>query len=324
MKNQTISLGARLSGPQYTFLPVNVGQEITSLEREATPGFIETFVPGNGMTLIVSSKVCIPPLHLWYTHDNCLVISCVVSAKQGCVTSPRGETFTRQSRHCLVSGFGCAPALCTSDAPQTLSVIDLICSPDSLKTFINSSPSSAPALFEKFLSCNSDSPTLSFTMDLTFMQSLREIADHRQATPALRQLYLRAKIVDLIYQLARSIEADNNPSEKLGVRLRARDVTRLHQVSEIVQEHLASPLTLVELSRLTGLNPNKLSIGFKQVFGITVHQYRLDRRMSEAERLLKMGVYSVTDIAGMVGYREVASFSRMFRSHYGKSPREIK
>jgi len=47
-------------------------------------------------------------------------------------------------------------------------------------------------------------------------------------------------------------------------------------------------------------------------------------RMEEACRLLRQTGRSITDVAGQVGYNEIAYFSRRFRSEVGLSPRQYR
>ncbi|WP_288842226.1 AraC family transcriptional regulator [uncultured Deefgea sp.] len=57
--------------------------------------------------------------------------------------------------------------------------------------------------------------------------------------------------------------------------------------------------------------------------GATPQQLIIQHRMQRAHQLLSSGNHSVSDVAIMVGYEEVASFSRRFRSHFGLPPGEI-
>jgi AraC-like DNA-binding protein len=58
--------------------------------------------------------------------------------------------------------------------------------------------------------------------------------------------------------------------------------------------------------------------------GQTPMQYVSFWRVQQACRLLRDGDGTVDDVAGRVGYRSAAAFSRVFRRWTGKSPGEYR
>lgn len=83
------------------------------------------------------------------------------------------------------------------------------------------------------------------------------------------------------------------------------------------------PPSLLELSRMVGLNDFKLKIGFKDHYGTTVFGYLRDMRMEHAMMLLLEGEANVTDAAARVGYANLSHFSEVFRKKYGINPSEL-
>ncbi len=61
---------------------------------------------------------------------------------------------------------------------------------------------------------------------------------------------------------------------------------------------------------------------FKQTFGISLIEYRNNKRMLLANRLLRN--YSVTKVAEDLGYQSIYSFSRAYKHHFGLSPNKHK
>lgn len=58
---------------------------------------------------------------------------------------------------------------------------------------------------------------------------------------------------------------------------------------DILLERMAEPPSLLELSRLIGLNDYKLKTGFKEMYGTTVFGYLREQRLEKAYRLLMEG-----------------------------------
>ena len=59
---------------------------------------------------------------------------------------------------------------------------------------------------------------------------------------------------------------------------------------------------------------------FNREFGITPYQYQLNEKMRIARRLLRSTMLPVSEIAAMLGYRDISYFSALFREKNGTSP----
>jgi AraC family transcriptional regulator len=60
---------------------------------------------------------------------------------------------------------------------------------------------------------------------------------------------------------------------------------------------------------------------FKQVTGITPHQWLLRARLRAAAQRLVASRERITDIALDVGFEDLSNFVRSFRAEFGVSPR---
>jgi len=56
---------------------------------------------------------------------------------------------------------------------------------------------------------------------------------------------------------------------------------------------------------------------FQRVFGCAPHQYRIERRMGQARRLLLDTTWSTMQIVHCIGIESTAAFARMFLRHFG-------
>jgi AraC-like DNA-binding protein len=84
------------------------------------------------------------------------------------------------------------------------------------------------------------------------------------------------------------------------------------------------PRTLAELAESAGLSPYHFLRTFKQVAGVTPHQWLLRARLREAARRLAVSCDPVTDIALDVGFEDLSNFMRSFRAEFGMSPRRYR
>lgn len=53
---------------------------------------------------------------------------------------------------------------------------------------------------------------------------------------------------------------------------------------------------------------------------MTPGQYTLSRRMDEALALIKSKSYTTSDVGLIVGYADLSSFSKAFKTNFGVSP----
>lgn len=101
-------------------------------------------------------------------------------------------------------------------------------------------------------------------------------------------------------------------------------VQKIHQAKSIISDEWKNPPTLKKLSEKTGLNTYRLNIGFKQVYGTTVHNYVMDTKLNNARRMLEHGIDSVNDVAFKIGYTNPSHFIAAFKKRFGTTPRKYR
>jgi AraC-like DNA-binding protein len=84
----------------------------------------------------------------------------------------------------------------------------------------------------------------------------------------------------------------------------------------------AHPPALPALATQLGISESRLKSGFKAMNGTTVMQYCINKRIEAARLLLKENRHSISEIGEIVGYEDHSAFSRAFRRHVGRTPKE--
>ena len=124
------------------------------------------------------------------------------------------------------------------------------------------------------------------------------------------------KMIFLQHETLRGINAI--PAKKLSTR---RELyKRLHTVRDVIDSCYDKDLTLEYLASVSFLNCYYLIRQFKNVFGITPHQYLLQRRLKESEIMLKYDDRPITEIVSAIGFKDLSSFSKAFKAHTTLSP----
>ena len=132
-----------------------------------------------------------------------------------------------------------------------------------------------------------------------------------------RVLFLKSQVSELLAHffsiIASPIKANKNVVDSIKI-MHAKD---------IITSNMEKPPSLNELSKIIGLNSNKLKKNFKEMFGIPVFKYLQEERLTKAYSLLKQGEMTVWEVAWFVGYDSLSSFSNAFKKRFGQRPSEI-
>jgi len=99
-----------------------------------------------------------------------------------------------------------------------------------------------------------------------------------------------------------------------------RDERRIATAVRFIELHFNQPLNLEELSALVGISPYHFLRTFRQVVGLTPHQFLLRRRLSEAALRLRTTTDQVLEVALDAGFGDLSNFNHTFRAAFGTTP----
>ena len=117
-------------------------------------------------------------------------------------------------------------------------------------------------------------------------------------------------------------DARVNLAEKLDITDRAQKA--VFDTAVWLEQNALAKDSLEQLARRVALSPTHLSHVFSRRMGMGIVAYRNRIRIEEACRLLARTDWSIAQVAGRVGYDEIAFFSRTFRQLTGQSPRQYR
>ena len=92
----------------------------------------------------------------------------------------------------------------------------------------------------------------------------------------------------------------------------------------LIDSDLSAALSLQSLSAVQGISPPYLSTVFKKETGTTVSSYIRDRRIKHAIHLLSTTHLQIQTVALHCGIMDVQYFSKIFKRHTGKTPKEYR
>ncbi|MBS4197032.1 helix-turn-helix domain-containing protein [Lederbergia citri] len=91
-----------------------------------------------------------------------------------------------------------------------------------------------------------------------------------------------------------------------------------------IQKHLYEDISLAQLSQLIKMNPSYVSQLFKKEVGVTLNEYILRTKIEEAQKLLSLTNYSITDIYAMLNFYDQSHFSKVFKKYSGVTPKQYR
>ncbi len=97
---------------------------------------------------------------------------------------------------------------------------------------------------------------------------------------------------------------------------------QIHQVSKAVEylhEHLDQPVSVDDLADIVNMSSSGFHKKFKQVMHLSPLQYAKAIKLNRAQTYIMDGK-SVTEASYMVGYNNLAQFSREYKRHFGILP----
>ncbi len=100
--------------------------------------------------------------------------------------------------------------------------------------------------------------------------------------------------------------------------------TYCKKIIDYVETNFYKPLTLDMLSGELHLSKYYLSHIFKSQLSVSPIGYLIEKRISEAEKLLRSSDLPVSEIAQGVGYSDPLYFSRLFKKLRGLSPQQLR
>lgn len=138
------------------------------------------------------------------------------------------------------------------------------------------------------------------------------------------EIYLAAKSIELLYEtwavLDRGTLTPMAPSSDLS----QADSRRIAAAQNLIEARWHEKLSLDEVAAQCGLNREKLTRGFRQMFSCSVAEAIAERRLTQASRMLLTTDLPVSSVGYENGYINNASFARAFGRRFGVSPSDFR
>ncbi|SOD88183.1 helix-turn-helix transcriptional regulator [Spirosoma fluviale] len=173
-------------------------------------------------------------------------------------------------------------------------------------------------LFEDLQTPLPDDPILSFTSSSTFATFINSLLPYFGArTPFLNEL-LRLKSQELLLHL---LELDT--ARHLRAILWHIYQGQKTDLDYLMSTYFLKPLSMSELSRLSGRSLSAFKRDFEEHFHTSPGQWIRRKRLEHAHFLLRNTDKNVSEVSMEIGYESVSHFIKAYKSQYGATPKRM-
>ena len=96
----------------------------------------------------------------------------------------------------------------------------------------------------------------------------------------------------------------------------------IDQVKLYIEKYYPQDISLSQIAGMVHYSPGHLNVLFRQQVGMPIHQYLIKCRLKHAAKALREEAVFINDLAASLGFHDPLYFSRLFRKHYGISPKK--
>ncbi|WP_062106363.1 AraC family transcriptional regulator [Bacillus niameyensis] len=159
---------------------------------------------------------------------------------------------------------------------------------------------------------NINRPFLKNKMGTEIQQTLHKIQQSFQSlhTSTREQLLLPQLLYNVFYLLA---GPSKNSKTQITQPIIAQSLT-------FIDENFTKQITVLDVAHYVGLSRSYFTKLFTEELNSTPKEYIQKKRMKLSFQLLEEKQLTITEIAALVGYPNVYTFSRAFKKYYGQSP----
>ena len=133
--------------------------------------------------------------------------------------------------------------------------------------------------------------------------------------------YLKVKFQELFLYLT---AVKNNMSYSDRQYFAKNNIEIAKKINEYVLQNFTETITYEKLSETFNIKITTMKNCYKSIYGETINDTIIKKRLEEAALLLKNSALSITGIAIQVGYTDHSKFSNAFKKRYNLTPSEYK
>lgn len=121
------------------------------------------------------------------------------------------------------------------------------------------------------------------------------------------------------------LEHQNSQTKSpLSDSLSREHIKKIYELSTYITDNISEQISVELLSKMSGIGPKKLQVGFKVLYSKSVNEYIRDLKLQIARDQLNNSDFTISEIVYNIGYRSRSYFSKIFYERYGILPKNYK
>lgn len=153
-----------------------------------------------------------------------------------------------------------------------------------------------------------------------FKDVLDDVNDYKDFVLA-RKFNLQCITMQMFLNQITQFDDDKRNSNDQKV-LRISELKTIENLAGFIENNITGDLSIKNLSRQSGLNPNKLQSGFKYLFSNSINQFIINIRLDHAKDLLKNKEYNIGNVTAEIGLESNSYFAKIFKKKFGITPKK--
>jgi AraC-like DNA-binding protein len=141
---------------------------------------------------------------------------------------------------------------------------------------------------------------------------LNQLITHYHQPGAQNQILCQGLLLQIIHDL-------HNWNDRSQTRIQEKTKTKIILIRNYIAKNYSRNIEHKELEEVSGLSRNYIIVKFRQTYGMTPFEYLTSVRIEKAKELVIQTNLSISEIARLIGYSDVHTFGRMFKSKAGVS-----
>jgi AraC-like DNA-binding protein len=109
-----------------------------------------------------------------------------------------------------------------------------------------------------------------------------------------------------------------------GSQIHSTEIGYVERIAMYIAQNYAHSIKAADIGKEVGLHPDYANVIFKKAFGMTLNEYVVQERITQAQRKLISTDKSITDISYECGFNSISRFNLAFKRINNCTPREFR